>query len=170
VESLWKPSVAWWQLGVRAAVVYVAVLLMLRLAGKRQVGQMGTAQFVALLLVSNAVQNSLNGGDNSLAGGLVLAAILMVLSYVFSVLTYASKDWESFIEGRPTLLMHRGKLLPANLRKELLTLREFKVLMRKQGLHNLNEVEEAVLESDGFISVVRKAEHPEVEESHARDA
>jgi len=99
-----------------------------------------------------------------------LAAIIMVLSYVFSVLTYASKDWESFIEGRPTLLMHHGKLLPQNLRRELLTMREFKVLMRKQGFHDLNEVEEAVLESDGFISVVRKAEHPEVEESHARDA
>jgi len=170
MEAWWKPGVAWWQLGVRAVVVYLAVLMMLRLAGKRQVGQMGTAQFVALLLVSNAVQNSLNGGDNSLLGGLLLAAIIMVLSYVFSVLTYASKDWESFIEGRPTLLMHHGKLLPQNLRRELLTLREFKVLMRKQGFHDLNDVEEAVLESDGFISVVRKAEHPEVEESHARDA
>jgi uncharacterized membrane protein YcaP (DUF421 family) len=166
MDQLWKLSAGtpWWHLVIRATVVYIAVLLLLRLSGKRQIGQMGMAQFVALLLISNAVQNSMNGGDNSITGGLILAVALMILSYFFAIITYNSRDWENLIQGRPTLLIHHGVLLKHNLRRELLSLRELRVLLRKQGIHNLEEIEEAVLESDGFISVTRKSEIAE----HAR--
>src|SRR5207244_5822041 len=116
---------------------------LLRVLGKRQVGQMGMAPFVALLLISNAVQNSMNGGDNSITGGIILAATLMVLSYFFAIITYNSKDWENFVQGRPTLLIHHGLLLKENLRRELLSIRELRVLLRKQGIHDINEIEEA---------------------------
>ena len=169
MKDLWQiTAFPWWHLAIRATVVYIAVLFLLRLAGKRQVGQMGMAQFVALLLISNAVQNSMNGGDNSITGGLILAAVLMVLSYFFAFITYYSKDWENFVQGRPTLLIHHGLLLKQNLRKELLSLREFRSLLRKQGIHNLNEIEEAVLESDGFVSVIKKTELQE-ELAHHHD-
>src|SRR5438105_9628802 len=157
MDALWQISgFPWWHLVIRATIVYVVVLLLLRVAGKRQVGQLNMSQFVALLLISNAVQNSMNGGDNSITGGVISAAVLIVLSYFFSFLTYHSKDWENFIQGSPTLLIHHGRLIHANLRRELMSIRELRVLLRKQGVHDLADVEEAVLESDGFISITRK--------------
>src|SRR5476649_2066589 len=84
---------------VRAVVVYISVLLLLRVSGKRQLGQMGATEFVAILLISNAVQNAMNGGDNSLAGGLLLAAVLIALSTLISYLTYRSSIFSSIFEG-----------------------------------------------------------------------
>jgi uncharacterized membrane protein YcaP (DUF421 family) len=158
LHDLFVPSLPLWNLVVRAVVVYVVVLMLLRLTGKRQVANLGLSELVALLLISNAVQNSMNGGDSSLAGGLVLAGVIMVLSFMAAVLTYFSRDWERFIQGRPTLLIHHGTLLRHNLRKELLSIRELRALVRKQGIHDLHEVEEAVLESDGYVSIIRKSE------------
>jgi uncharacterized membrane protein YcaP (DUF421 family) len=158
MNALWNVSFPWYHLVIRAAVVYFAVLLLLRVGGKRQVGQLNVAQFVALLLISNAVQNSMNGGDNSITGGLISAGVLIILSYVFSFLTYHSKDWENFIQGSPTLLIHHGRLIHSNLRRELMSIRELRVLLRKQGIHDLADIEEAVLESDGFVSITRKSE------------
>jgi uncharacterized membrane protein YcaP (DUF421 family) len=158
MNLLWNISFPWWHLVIRAVVVYFAVLLLLRVGGKRQVGQLNVAQFVALLLISNAVQNAMNGGDNSISGGVISAAVLIVLSYFFSFLTYHSKDWENFIQGSPTLLIHHGRLIHANLRRELMSIRELRVLLRKQGVHDLADIEEAVLESDGFISITRKSD------------
>src|SRR3954468_24443885 len=158
LHDLLVPSVPLWNLIIRTVVVYGAVLMLLRLSGKRQVANLGTSELVALLLISNAVQNSMNGGDNSLTGGLVIAAVLMVMSFAFAALTYFSRDWERFIQGRPTLLIHHGLLQRHNLRRELLSVRELRVLLRKQGVQNMHEVEEAVLESDGYVSVIRKNE------------
>src|SRR5947208_10309477 len=110
LRELLIPPVRYWSLVLRSVIVYIAVLMLLRLSGKRQVANLGTSELVALLLISNAVQNSMNGGDNSLTGGLVLAAVLMVMSFILAALTYFSRDWERFIQGRPTLLIHRGIL------------------------------------------------------------
>jgi len=84
--------------------------------------------------------------------------VLMVMSFVLAGLTYFSRDWERFIQGRPTLLIHHGCLQRHNLRRELLSVRELRVLLRKQGIQDMHEVEEAVLESDGYVSVIRKSE------------
>src|ERR1700760_2005494 len=96
LTDLLIPTVPFWNLIVRAVIVYIVVLALLRISGKRQVANLGVSELVALLLVSNAVQNSMNAGDNSLTGGLILAAVLMVLSFVMAVLTYFSRDWERF--------------------------------------------------------------------------
>src|SRR3954470_21785304 len=89
---------------VRAIVVYLAVILLLRISGKRQLGQMGATEFVAVLLISNAVQNSMNGGDNSLLGGLLLAAVLIGISSLITVLTFRSHRFRMIFEGTPSLL------------------------------------------------------------------
>jgi len=158
LHDLLVPSVPLWNLVIRTVIVYIAVLMLLRLSGKRQVANLGTSELVALLLISNAVQNAMNGGDNSLTGGLVLAGVLMVMSFILAAPTYFSRDWERFIQGRPTLLIHHGVLQRNNLRRELLNVRELRAQLRKQGIQNIDEVEEAVLESDGYISVVRKTD------------
>ena len=100
----------------------------------------------------------MNGGDNSITGGLILAAVLIGLSVLVDYLTYRSKACEGVLQGRPTLLIHQGKLLHPNLEKELLNVHEVKTMLRRQGIHDLAEVREAVLESGGWISVIKKDE------------
>src|SRR6185369_13706473 len=118
MNHIFLPALPLWELLLRAFIVYIAVLLMLRVAGKRQVAQMGMGEFVALLLISNAVQNAMNGGDNSLTGGIVLAAAILILGYLFQYATFRSRKLERLVQGAPTLLIHHGKLLPDHLRHE----------------------------------------------------
>jgi uncharacterized membrane protein YcaP (DUF421 family) len=143
------------ELILRATVIYVAVLMLLRISGKRQIGQMGTTEFVAILLISNAVQNAMNGGDNSLVGGIVLAGVLVFLSVLISFFTYHSPFCARLFEGSPILLIHDGKIIEKNLRKELLSHEEVRGLLRKQGVDNVHEVKLAVLEADGILSIFR---------------
>jgi uncharacterized membrane protein YcaP (DUF421 family) len=145
---------------VRGTVVYLAVLLMLRISGKRQIGQMGATEFVSILLISNAVQNAMNGGDNSLSGGLLLAVVLIVLSVSIAYLTYYSRTFTRIFEGTPRLLVHNGKAIPRALQKELLSVPEFHVLLRKQGVHGTKEIKSAVLEADGTLSIIRYSDLP----------
>jgi len=160
MSRLWDVSFPHWEFVVRAAVVYVFVLFLLRLGGKRQIGQMGVGEFVAILLISNAVQNSMNGGDNSITGGLILATALILLSVLVEYVTFKSKRIENLIQGRPTLLVHNGRILKENLQKEMLSTHELAALLRRQGIHRVDEIDSAILESDGFVSVTRKSDAP----------
>src|SRR3954467_15239613 len=105
---MWNVAVPVWELVVRSAVVYAFLVALLRLTGKRQVGQLAPFDLVLLLVLSNAVQNSMNGGDNSITGGAILASTLVALNWIVGWLTYRNKSLEHFIEGRPVLLVHDG--------------------------------------------------------------
>ncbi len=155
MDSLWRSSLPLSHLLIRAAASYFFILLLLRLSGKRQIGQMGPAEFVALLLVSNAVQNSMNGGDNSVTGGLVLATVLVVMSSAVSWLAYRSKRLGELIQGSPSLLVYKGEPMRKNLEKNMIPLRELHSLLRRQGFHDLKDIHEAVLEANGSLSVLR---------------
>ena len=155
---MWHLSFAWWEFIIRAAVVYAFVLLLIRLGGKREIGQMGAGEFVAILLVSNAVQNSMNGGDNSISGGLILSSAIIGLSVLVAYLTYKSRKLEEIIQGKTRILIRNGEVVQQNMRKELLNVHELKTLLRRQGIQNLRDVALATLESDGYISVHLKAE------------
>lgn len=158
MNQMWGLSFPFWQFVVRAAVVYISVLILLRLGGKRQIGQMGAGEFVAILLISNAVQNSMNGGDNSISGGLILATIIVILSVIMAYLTFKSKKIENLVQGRPTLLVHNGQIIKQNLDKELLNEHELKAILRRQGIHDISDIHAAILESDGYISVSKRSE------------
>lgn len=122
---------------------------------------MSPTEFVAILLISNAVQNAMNGGDNSLGGGLWLATILIAVSTLISFATYHSRFISHVFEGTPTLLIHKGKMIKKHMSKERLSESELKAHLRKQGVHNLHEVETAILESDGTFSITKVNEpHP----------
>ena len=156
---MWHLTIAWWELILRSTVVYVFLLLILRITGKRQVGQLAPFDLVLLLVLSNAVQNSMNGGDNSLGGGLVSAATLIAVNYAVGYLTYRSKRLEMLIEGRPQLLIHNGHLFPDVMRRVQLTHHELNSALRQNGCSSVEEVHTAVLENNGSISVTRRANH-----------
>ena len=139
---------------IRAAVVYFSVLILLRISGKRQIGQMGATEFVSILLISNAVQNSMNGGDNSLSGGLLLASVLITLSILISYLTYKNDFFQKIFEGTPRLLIRDGKYIEKALQKEFLSKSEVAVLLRRQGIRKVTEVKVGILEADGTLSLI----------------
>lgn len=149
-------AIPWTEFIVRGVVVYVFLLILLRLTGRRQVGQLAPFDLVLLLVLSNAVQNSMNGGDNSLVGGLISAATLVALNFAVGSLTYRSKRLEALIEGRPQLLVHNGTLFEDVLRSAKLTHHELNAALRRGGCACVDDVHSAVLENNGSISVTPK--------------
>ena len=155
---MWNLTVPWWELILRSAVVYGFLLILLRLTGKRQVGQLAPFDLVLLLVLSNAVQNSMNGGDNSLTGGLISAATLIALNYSVGIATFRSKKMEALIEGRPQVLVHNGKLFEDVLAGAQLTRHELNSALRQAGCTCIEDVHTAILENNGSISVSTRKE------------
>ncbi len=153
---MWTPSISAWELILRSSVVYTFLLLLIRLTGKRQVGQLAPFDLVLLLVLSNAIQNSMNGGDNSLTGGLISALTLVLLNGAIGFATYRNKRLEALIEGRPQILIHNGKLYAQVMRDAKLTHHELNSALRQSGCECVEDVRTAVLENNGSISVVPK--------------
>ena len=149
-------TVLWWELVLRSIVVFGALLLLLRLTGKRQVGQLAPNDLVLLLILSNAVQNSMNAGDNSLIGGLISAVTLVALNYLVSKLVVKSKTVERFVDGRPQILVRDGTVFEGVLADAGITHDELNGALRQNGCSKLKEVRLAILETNGSISVLQK--------------
>ena len=142
----------------RSTVIYVAVLIGLRLLGKSHVAQLSIIDFVLVLLISNAVQNAMVGNDNSLEGGLIAGGTLIMVNYILSFALYRFRHAERLLEGAPTLLIHNGKILQRHLQEEKITVEELERVIREHGLEHSSQVKSAVMESDGTVSVIPKAE------------
>ena len=149
-------AVPWWELILRSAIVYAALLLILRVTGKRQVGQLAPFDLVLLLVLSNAVQNSMNGGDNSLIGGLISACTLIALNYAVGEAAFRSKRLEAIIEGRPVIVVHNGRVFEDVLAHVQLTHHELLSALRQSGCACIDDVQSAILENNGAISVIRR--------------
>jgi uncharacterized membrane protein YcaP (DUF421 family) len=150
---MWELTVPLLELVGRAALTYLFLLALLRITGKRQVGQLAPFDLILLLILSNAVQNAMNGGDNSFTAGVVSAATLVALNGLVGWATYRSKWLEGLIEGRPRVLIHNGRLLEGVLRAERMTRHELMAALRRAGCDAIEQVHTAVLENNGQISV-----------------
>jgi uncharacterized membrane protein YcaP (DUF421 family) len=138
----------------RTAVIYLIILVGLRLAGKREIGQMTIFDLVMLLLIANAVQNAMVGPDTSLIGGILAAAVLLILNYGIARLRLYSPLVRRLVEGTPTLLVLHGETITRNLHREGLDQDILETALREHGISEISDVEMAVLEVDGSISVV----------------
>ena len=152
-------SVPWWELLLRAAATYIFLLVLLRVTGKRQVGQLSPFDLVLLLVLSNAVQNSINAGDNSLIGGLISAVALVAVNYTVGYATFRSKRIAALVEGRPQVLVHNGQIFEDVMRREKLTHHELDAALRAAGIACIDHVHIAILENNGQITA-RERRHP----------
>ena len=150
---MWKLTEPWWELVIRCAIVYFFMLFLLRISGKRQIGQLAPFDLVLLLVLSNAVQNAMNAGDNSLLAGIILASTLILLNYLTGWATFKSKRLEALVEGRPEILIHNGKLFENVMKRQKITHHELNAALRDAGCANMSEVHFAVLENNGNITV-----------------
>ncbi len=154
---MFQISVPWWELVVRSIAVYAFLLLILRISGKRQIGQLAPFDLVLLLVLSNAVQNSMSAGDNSLIGGLLIASTLVAINFLVGYATYKNKRLEALLEGRPQILIHDGRLYDDVMAKSQLTHHELDAALRQAGCMSIAEVRSAILENNGVISVIPKS-------------
>ncbi len=146
----------WWHFILRAGVVYFMVLVFLRFSGKRQIGQMTPFDLVLLLLISNAVQNAMNGGDNSITAGALLAGTLIGADMLVSWFTRRSRKLEILVEGKAEILVHNGHVRDDALRKAGLTLHDLLAALRAHDCAGVADVHAAILETDGRISVLTR--------------
>lgn len=165
MAHLFVPETSAVALVLRAVIVYAFLLVALRLAGRRELAQMTSFDLVLLLVISNAVQNSINAGDNSLGGGLLSAVVLVLLNWIVGYSTWRWRGVERVVQGRPLRVVTDGKVHLGALRHELLTLAELRSALRKQGITRISDCRLVVLEPDGTLSAVRQGvEQPPLSE------
>ncbi len=147
-------DISGWSIVARTVIVYAALLLGLRLAGKRELGQMTPFDLVVILLIANAVQNAMVGPDTSVTGGLIAAAVLIAVNYGVALARDRVPLLRRAVEGSPTLLINDGKFVQDNLRRERLDEDDVLMAIREHGVAEPKDVRMAVLETDGSISIV----------------
>ena len=151
---MWQMSVPWWEFVLRGIVVYLFLLVFMRLTGKRQTGQYEPFDLILLLILSNAVQNSMNAGDNSLVGGLISASTLMLCHAALARLAFHFPRIGRWVDGKAQVLIDKGELNQTLMRKELLTREDVEAALRAGGCLYAHEVEHATIETNGQITVV----------------
>jgi uncharacterized membrane protein YcaP (DUF421 family) len=151
---------------LRPVIVYAFLIIGLRLAGKRELAQLNPFDLVVLLTLSNTVQNAIIGDDNSVSGGLIGAATLLLVNYLVIRFLYNHEKLNQLIEGGSDILVEDGKVMPENLKKELITLAELESAAHKQGFGSIDEVQRAVLEPGGTISFIGRTPAPEDVRQH----
>ncbi len=162
--NLMQPGVSVAEKVLRSVAVYGFLIVLLRIAGKRTLGQLTSFDLVVLLLLSNTVQNAIIGNDNSLVGGLLGAVVLIVLNYLVVRALYFHKRVDRAIEGSTSVLLHHGKFMEANMRRQLITHSELAAAARKQGISRISDVRVARLETGGAVTF--ELESPTAQEKH----
>jgi uncharacterized membrane protein YcaP (DUF421 family) len=152
---MWNLSLPWWEFVLRAVIVYGFLIVILRLTGKRQIGQMSPFDLVLLLVLSNAVQNAMNGGDNTVAGGLILATTLIAFNALVSFLTARDPRMEKWLVGEPAIIVYDGEVVQETLDREAISMAELEGAIREAGCADFKDVRMATLEINGQISIVR---------------
>lgn len=134
--------------------VYLFIVVAIRLFGKKELAQLSVVDMVFILLISNAVQNAMVGPDATLLGGLVAASTLFIVNYAIKYLQYRFPKLGRVIEGDAIMLIYKGKVIDSHLKKAKITTEELMEAVREHGVASTEEVDLAILEIDGNISVL----------------
>lgn len=137
---------------VRPLVVYFALLVLIRMFGKRELAQLNPFDLVVLLTISNTVQNAIIGNDNSLAGGLIGVMTLLIVNFLVVRFMYGHEKLERLVEGDATVLVENGHIVKDRLDRELITLAELEAAAHRQGFESLDDVQRAILEPGGTLA------------------
>jgi uncharacterized membrane protein YcaP (DUF421 family) len=138
---------------LRPVLVYAALVVLLRVFGKRELAQLNPFDLVVLLSLSNTVQNAIIGEDNTVSGGLVGAVSLLCVNYVVVRFMFKHRRLDQMLEGRPTTLIEDGKVCESALASELLTVGELQTVAHRQGFARLEDVQCCVLEPGGSFFI-----------------
>ena len=154
---MWIPQESVLDLFIRGIVVYLGLFVLLRIIGKKHVGELSPFDLVVLLVISETVDGSLIGDDHSLTGGLISAATLVVVVQLVGYFTWRFKTVEKFVDGLPRILVRHGHVCDNALNREQVTRSELLEALRREGHSSLTNVRFAVLETDGSITIASRA-------------
>ena len=164
------PSFGVLQIVIRTAVIYVFIVAAIRFFGKREIAQLSITDLVLILLIANSVQTAMVGVDVSLWGGITAAITLFAVNYIFGKLFYKSKTLTGIIQGRPVMLVYEGHIIDENLKKVQITNAELEAVVREHGVEHVANVNLAILEVDGNISVLSNNFTKRTKRSHPHKA
>jgi uncharacterized membrane protein YcaP (DUF421 family) len=154
-SALVELNVAPWELIVRGSLMYWFLFLVFRFLLRRDIGTIGVADVLLVVLIADASQNAMTGGYTSVAEGLILVSTLIGWNLILDWLAFHSTRVERFVEPPPLQLIKRGRINRKHLRAELVTQSELWAHLRQAGIESLDEVRSAWLESDGKFSVIK---------------
>jgi uncharacterized membrane protein YcaP (DUF421 family) len=151
---------------LNAAAVYVILMVMLRLAGRRTVATMTAFDFVLLLVIGEATQQALLGDDVSLTGAIVVIATLVILNVGMSLLKQRVPQLSCWLDGAPLVVVEHGRMLDARMRQARIDRDDVLYAARAtHGLERLDQIKYAILEASGGLTII-----PVAGEGHARAA
>lgn len=141
---------------LRSVAVYLFIVIAIRIFGKREITQLSVIDLVFILLISNSVQNAMVGQNTSLLGGIIAAGSLFVVNTILGMLLFKSKKLSQLLQGESIMLVYKGKLLSKHLTEAAITRDELNEAIREHGVPDVKDVDLAVLETDGNISILSK--------------
>lgn len=139
---------------LRSVVVYLFMVIVLRVFGKKELSQLNTADVILILLISNSVQNAMVGNNSSLKGGLVAALVLFTFNHILKKVMYKSKTFNDLVQDKPLILIHDGKIDFKALTKLEISSNELDEVIREHGVEIYKEVRLAMMEIHGNISII----------------
>ena len=149
---------------LRATVIFIALYALVRLMGKRELGQMTPFELIVLVVIGDLIQQGVTQNDFSMTGAIIAISTIAFLALGMSWLSYLSPRAERLLEGEPRVIVRDGKLLNANLRRSRLTVTEVESEMRLAGIAHLTDVAWAILEPRGKISFIQRSDTSSDEE------
>lgn len=167
IHNVVVPDISLIEKVLRSILVYLFLAAILRLAGKRELGALTPLDLIVALTLSNAVQNAIIGNDNSVTGGIVGGTILVLANTAVVRFLYRHRRLDRLVEGEPAVLIEGGRLVRENLERELITEDQLLAICHQQGVERFEDVQKAILETSGTISVF--ARHPTPDEAGLAD-
>ena len=145
------------ELIIRGSAMYLLLFLLFRVVVRRRVGAVGMADILVLVIVADAAQNAMSGEYKSVTDGAILVGTILAWDMLIDWLNYRVPALRGWLEPPPLLLVRDGRIIHRNLRHEFVTEEELKSKLREKGVAEISEVREARMESDGEVSVLKKA-------------
>ena len=164
--TLFALTVPPWELMLRGTLMYWFLFLVFRFVMRRDVGAIGVADVLLLVLIADASQNAMSGGYESVTDGVILVATIVGWNWLLDWAAFRFPAVRKLVEAPPLRLVHHGRVMRANLRRELMTLEELRSKLREQGITDFADVKLAYMEPDGQISIIRKSSETADDAAH----
>jgi uncharacterized membrane protein YcaP (DUF421 family) len=155
----YMPIPSWLDVIFRSTIIYLFIVAALRLFGKKELAQLSVIDLVFILLISNSVQNAMVGPDSTLVNGIIAATTLFGVNALLKYFLFRSKRLNQFVQGVPVMLIHKGSVIAESLRRERMTMEELEAAVREHGIETVADVDLAVMEVDGNISILSDNYH-----------
>ena len=145
-------------IALRATVIFIALYVLVRLMGKRELGQMTPFELIVLIVIGDLIQQGVTQNDFSLTGAIIAISTIALLALLMSWASYLWPPVERLLEGEPRVIVRDGEVIEPNLRRSRITRSEIESEMRLAGISHLDQVAWGILEPRGKISFIQRSE------------